>query len=134
MMCAPSPPSMTGGESRMGLRLASTTRRMPVIDGTGSAAILIHRSALEQVRDAEGTVWYNRIWNHRSKSYFGEDLSFCLRLRSLGIPLHVLTSAETSHAKTFWVSSRQYKLERLSNVENKPDATNVEAFNMLAVL
>lgn len=102
-------------------------------DATGSAALLIHRSCFERIKEAEGEVWYHRIKSPMSAEFFGEDLSFCLRLRKLNIPVYIDTGVETSHAKTAWVSSRQYRLERLSSLEAVPDATNVGAFNLLAV-
>src|SRR5258706_15141002 len=102
-------------------------------DATGSAAILIHRSVFERIKDAEGEVWYHRIRSPISQNFFGEDLSFCLRLRKLGIPVYVHTGIQTSHAKTLWVSSRQYQLERFTAIEREPLATNGAAFNMLPV-
>jgi hypothetical protein len=80
--------------------------------GTGSAAVLIHRSVFEAVAKANGRVWYDRIRNTTTGQLIGEDLSFCLRVGALNIPIHVLTNLEASHAKLDWIGSRQYKERR----------------------
>ncbi len=71
-------------------------------DATGSAMILIHRSALQAVRDEFGDLWYERIQTQDGK--VGEDISFCARLGALGIPVHINTAVRTNHLKHVWVS------------------------------
>lgn len=82
--------------------------------GTGSAAILIHRSVFERLEKEHGAAWYNRIPNTTTGQLIGEDLSFCLRVGALNIPIHVHTGVEASHAKIDWLSKRQYT-EQLQN-------------------
>ena len=79
---------------------------------TGSAAIIIHRSAFEKIEKAHGKVWYDRVRNTTTGQPLGEDLSFCLRATSLEMAVHVLTSIEATHAKLDFISSRQYKYQR----------------------
>jgi len=73
------------------------------VAGTGGACLLIHRSALESVRERYGDIWFEPITHptgDRGKPRgFSEDLSFCVRLASLGIPVHVDTSVKTCHEK-----------------------------------
>ncbi len=69
------------------------------VDGTGAACLLIHRSALEKV----GSGWFD-TFPGRDGEPMGEDLSFCLRLRDVRIPVHVHTGIRTSHQKTQWIS------------------------------
>lgn len=76
------------------------------VAGTGSAFILIHRSALERVAEAYGPEWYTPTLNPATKSFMSEDLSFCVRLGSLGIPVHVHTGVQTSHLKYVWLDER----------------------------
>jgi hypothetical protein len=38
----------------------------------------------------------------------GEDLSFCMRAGSLGIPVHVHTGVKTTHLKQLWLSEADY--------------------------
>jgi hypothetical protein len=71
--------------------------------GTGAACILIHRDALVKVRAKDGDAWFNPITHPtglRGKPRtFSEDLSFCVRLAAVGVPLHVDTRVKTVHHK-----------------------------------
>jgi hypothetical protein len=76
---------------------------------TGSAAILIHRTALERVRKEFGDNWYTRTPNPSTGgNLMGEDISFCVRLAALGIPLYVHTGVRTSHHKSVWISEPDF--------------------------
>jgi len=69
------------------------------VDGTGAAAILIHRTVLDTVREKYGNQWFTRIGTEDGEGYYSEDLSFCLRLAELGIPIFVNTAVRTVHHK-----------------------------------
>lgn len=73
------------------------------VSGTGGACLLIHRTALERVRARYGDIWFEPITHptgDRGKPRnFSEDLSFCVRLATLDIPVHVDTSVKTAHEK-----------------------------------
>ncbi len=71
------------------------------VGGTGAAFLMIHRSVLERIRDRWGDTWFNEVSEHGHN--FGEDLSFCLKLIDLGVPLFVHTGVQTSHHKDMWV-------------------------------
>lgn len=84
---------------------------------TGAAFIAIHRWALEKMRDAGG--WFDtwhEPWEDTAGDEqlhpFGEDLSFCLRARSVGLPVHVHTGIRTSHHKSTWVNEDQFRAHR----------------------
>lgn len=79
--------------------------------GTGSACILIHRSVLERVGKEFGT-WYNRSLNPSTGQLISEDLSFCVRLNALEIPIYVHTGVRTTHAKPLWLGEDQYWRQR----------------------
>lgn len=66
---------------------------------TGAACILIHRSVLERMREAFPGPWHwyaEQIFDGKPMS---EDITFCLRAASLGIPVHVHTGVKTAHMK-----------------------------------
>lgn len=65
---------------------------------TGGAIVLIHRSTLEGIRDKFGDCWYDPI-THPSEVIFSEDLSFCIRVAALDLPLYVHTGIKTTHDK-----------------------------------
>lgn len=86
---------------------------------TGSAAILIHRSVFARIRDEFGPVWYDRVPNpahvgdsgatiQPTTSMISEDLAFCMRAGTLGIPVHVHTGIKTTHLKHVWLAEADY--------------------------
>lgn len=81
--------------------------------GTGSAAILIHRSVLLAILDKFGPVWYDRIPNPTpgmDAKLIGEDLSFCMRVGAVGVPMFVHTGVPTTHHKSAWVGEMDYMI------------------------
>jgi hypothetical protein len=76
--------------------------------GTGSACILIHRSVFEKLPYGQ---WYDRLprqLKDGSMGWYGEDLSFCVRLGAVGIPLYVDTTVKTTHRKDVHVGEQDY--------------------------
>lgn len=98
---------------------------------TGSACILIHRSALERIRDKFGT-WYDRVPNPSTQQLFSEDLSFCVRAGALDIPVFIDTRVKTTHLKSVWVSEDFYVRERaaLAILERRPDISGLKRVAM----
>ena len=84
--------------------------------GTGSAAVLIHRSVFSRIAARYGPCWYNMAANPTTGQVAGEDLSFCARAGALGIPVFVHTGVITSHAKRLWLSENDYDAERFADV------------------
>jgi hypothetical protein len=76
--------------------------------GTGSHAILIHRTVFERVAEKYGNTWYNRIENTSTGTRVSEDLSFCMRVNTLQIPVYVHTGVRTTHQKTIWVGEEDF--------------------------
>lgn len=73
------------------------------VEGTGAACLLIHRSALEAVRDKTGDVaapWFRETDSGLPGQLIGEDLTFCLRCADAGVPVHVHTGIRVGHVKT----------------------------------
>lgn len=69
---------------------------------TGSACILIHRSAFERIAEEFGPTWYDRTPGTDGK-LLGEDISFCVRAGAVGVPVHVHTGVRTTHFKSRWL-------------------------------
>lgn len=77
------------------------------VDATGSACLLIHRSALE----AAGAQPYSRMANPTTGQLISEDLAFCARLAAKGVPVHVHTGVRTTHLKHVWLAEGDYDPE-----------------------
>lgn len=92
------------------------------VSGTGAACLLIHRTALHRVRERYGPVWFDPITHPTGPTTFSEDLSFCVRLAAVGLPVYVDTSVRTTHDKhgvyldelEFDRSRAVHELERLA--------------------
>jgi hypothetical protein len=82
---------------------------MVPVAGTGAAFILMHRSALEAVRDKFGDAWYDFV-SYEDGAQVSEDLSFCYRLGIVGKPIYVHTGVQVSHHKSFWLSESDYTM------------------------
>ena len=74
------------------------------VSATGAACLLIHRAALEQVRDHSGDIaapWFRETaLKDAPLALMGEDLTFCLRCAAAGIPVYVHTGVRVGHMKT----------------------------------
>lgn len=68
------------------------------VGGTGAACLLIHRTALHRIREKFGPCWFDHV-THPGGTTFSEDLSFCVRLAAVDLPVFVDTSVRTTHDK-----------------------------------
>jgi len=76
------------------------------VAATGAAFLLIHRTALEKLRAEFGAQWFDQVQS--PGGLLGEDFSFCLRLGSVGLPVHVHTGVQTTHHKQVWIGEEDY--------------------------
>lgn len=94
-----------------------TTIRVPTYEpdsimqvaATGAAFLLIHRSALKAMADHnfnEAFPFFQETQN--GKDPVGEDLTFCLRLAALGIPVHVHTGVRIGHHKSHVITEESF--------------------------
>jgi len=77
------------------------------VAGTGAACLLIHRTVLERIRGEQGDVWFQRT-AYPSGKPVSEDLSFCYRVNTLGVPILVHTGVKTNHHKQVWLGEQYY--------------------------
>jgi len=82
------------------------------VDGVGFGFVMVHRTLLERVSEEFGPAHPHRPWFDCSD--FGpyqeppsEDLSFCHRVRALGVPIYVHTGARVGHIKNFVMMGRR---------------------------
>lgn len=79
------------------------------VAATGAAFLLIHRSALQSMADRtfnEAFPFFQETQN--GKDPVGEDLTFCLRLAALGIPVHVHTGVKIGHHKSIVIDEPMF--------------------------
>lgn len=70
-------------------------------DATGAAFLLIHRGVLDAMRDRAFNPtfpWFQET--ELGGLPAGEDLTFCLRARGMGVPIHVDTRVKVGHHKS----------------------------------
>jgi len=101
------------------------------VAGTGAACLLIHRDVLAKVRESYGDAWFDPITHPAGykggRRVFSEDLSFCIRLAALDIPLHVDTRVKTSHEKGgVYLTEETYDKEQaLARLESEIEVTGL---------
>lgn len=79
--------------------LDQTTGLMQV-DGTGAAFLMIHKSVLVAMRDREFSKVYPWFQETELSGHpVGEDITFCLRARTLGYPIAVNLDLRIGHKK-----------------------------------
>lgn len=81
------------------------------VGATGSACILIHRSVFTKIRDKYGDAWYDEF-HDSAGAPISEDLSFCVRARTVGADIFVHSGIRTSHLKKQWVQERDFWEQR----------------------
>ena len=83
------------------------------VGATGAAFLLIHRSALERIRDHgfnRTFTWFQETELHGEP--VGEDLTFCLRAAQLGIPVYVHTGVKVGHHKSHLLTEELFTSQR----------------------
>lgn len=77
------------------------------VDATGAACLFIHREVLVQMQDKFGTMpdghtnpypWFAETI-YKGHEY-GEDWTFCMRLKQMNVPLYIHTGIKLGHVKT----------------------------------
>jgi len=83
------------------------------VGATGCGLLLTHRSVYEKIgywlaeQGAPPQIWFERIPGPDGERC-GEDVSFCLRVHQVGLPVLVHTGVVTNHQKTVWYGVPEY--------------------------
>jgi hypothetical protein len=95
---------------------------MMQVFATGAACLLIHRTALEKIRDfpnpnRPGEIGFSRAFPWFQETDFngrvmGEDITFCLRAGTVGLPVHVNTAVSLGHVKQHALTMDGYLAQR----------------------
>ena len=82
------------------------------VDATGTGCLLIHRSVLldmqKQATPNQGKDWAWFVEGAIDGTYFGEDLLFSKRLKSMGYKIFAHTGAILPHHTQFWLDERHH--------------------------
>lgn len=87
------------------------------VAATGAACLLIHKTALERIRDFNGGKGFNEAFpwfqelNHNGRPV-GEDIAFCWRAGLAGIPVYVNTGVQIGHIKYRLLDIAAYAAQR----------------------
>jgi hypothetical protein len=85
---------------------------IPVV-AAGTGCLLMHRSALQKIRDAHDE--NNQAWCWfqdgpiGGNKWLSEDLSFCAKLQQFDIPMVAHTGAVLQHHKRIWVDAAHHE-------------------------
>lgn len=116
-------------DDRVGFQIVANYERnsVSVVSATGAACILIHRNVLTKIREQYGDEWFSTITHPKGPTTFSEDMSFCVRVAAVDVPIHVDTSVKTCHDKggvfcDEWTFDRQQTLDAPAEAAEKVDA------------
>lgn len=110
--CFPSPTIMDFWQHNDGIFRYTARTHYPFnaltkCDATGAAAFVAHRSVIERMKADYGEHWFDRVQDEKG-DWQGEDISFCARLKEMGLPLYIHTGIRTTHFKHLWLSEEDF--------------------------
>jgi acetyl esterase/lipase len=93
--------------------------RVIPVDAHGAGCVLVHRGALQSLRDAAPAHLRDWCWFQDGPGddgrWLSEDLTFCARLQAAGVPLHAHTGAVLPHHKDFWMTDAHHEQWRATH-------------------
>lgn len=110
-------PDQPSGVSTM--RLGDYPKGLIQVVGTGAGCMLIHRSVLEEMRDAafDPAFPFYQETSYINDNVTGEDITFCLRVQKLGHPVYVDTRIELGHVKPMVLDEGMFLILRKAHQE-----------------
>jgi GT2 family glycosyltransferase len=95
---------------------------MPVF-ATGAAALLMHRRALKTVQAGRFSAVYPWFQEREAGGMpVGEDVTFCWRAQSVGMPVHVNTAVHLGHVKQHTLTMDGYLTQRSLRTDEPKEA------------
>jgi GT2 family glycosyltransferase len=82
------------------------------VDATGAACMVVHRSVFEELakKHAAPQEWFaESVWDNKE---VGEDITFCIRARTIGLPIYVHTGIEVGHVKPLVLDSEEWVAQK----------------------
>jgi len=104
------------GAYKMVTRSGWTPGEVTRVGATGCGMLLTHRSVYEKIagwlqeNGAPPHIWFERIPGPDGEKC-GEDISFCIRVHQIDLPVYVHTGVTTTHQKTVWYGAPEYRLK-----------------------
>lgn len=114
--CWVEPKSGMPGAYKLLTRQDWKTGEVTRVGATGTGFLLVHRSVYEKIsvwlqeQGAPPHIWFERIPGPDGE-LCGEDISFCLRVHQIDLPVLVHTGVTTTHQKTIWYGAGDYRLK-----------------------
>lgn len=82
------------------------------VDAVGTGALMVHRSVLKLIQDNatehQGKDWAWFIEGAIGGLYYGEDILFSRKLKSLGVKIFAHTGAICAHYKHYWLTEQHH--------------------------
>lgn len=114
--CWVEPKNGMPGAYKLVTRQDWSTEQVTRVGATGTGFLLVHRSVFEKIsawaqeQGAPPHIWFERIPGPDGE-LCGEDISFCLRVHQVGLPVLVHTGVTTTHQKTVWYGVPDYRMK-----------------------
>jgi GT2 family glycosyltransferase len=83
------------------------------VDYTGAACLLVHRRVFEDLArrfDGRAYLWFAE--SEVGENEYGEDVTFCMRVRAAGYPIYVNTGVKVGHMKMQVLDEESYLVWR----------------------
>lgn len=117
-------------EGTIGTRIMYDYPRDELIEvgATGAAFLMVHRRVFEAMAKKlkvmpDGTLnpypWFAEVVNRGRP--VGEDITFCIRAKSMGFPINIHTGARVRHQKRFYLDEDLYDQMVLAALEESDD-------------
>lgn len=110
-------------DGRVGVRWEYPRDQLVEVDATGTGCLLIHRSVLEAMTASDkwpaAYPWF--MESHLGETPVSEDITFCIRARSIGFPVHVDTAIKVGHEKTLVLDESVYLAQRAMRAVEPPN-------------